>query len=217
MGIGILLTGSAGTGKTMAASIIANTLGLELYRIDLSKMISKYIGETEKQLSQLFDTARKTGVVLFFDEADSIFGKRSKVQNAQDRYANVEVSYLLQKIEEYEGIVILASNFKENIDEAFLRRLRFTIEFPTPNATQRELLWSRLIPENLLEKPISFASLAQKFKLSGANIRNIALYAAFNAADDESKISTAHIGKALKNELDKIGLGYNEDGFKKLY
>jgi len=216
-GIGILLTGSSGTGKTMAASIIANTLGLELYRIDLSKMISKYIGDTEKQLSQLFDMAKKSGVVLFFDEADSVFGKRSKVQNAHDRYANVEVSYLLQKIEEYEGIVILASNFKENIDEAFLRRLRFAIEFPTPNEEQRKLLWVRLFPKRLLEKDINFTPFAKKFKLSGANIRNVALYAAFNAVGNDAKIGIEHIVKSLKGELDKIGVGYVEDDFKELH
>lgn len=215
-GIGVLLSGPSGTGKTMTASILANTLGLELYKIDLSKMISKYVGETEKQLSELFDTAKKTGTMLFFDEADSVFGKRSAVQDAHDRYANIEVSYLLQKIEEYEGIVILASNFKENIDEAFLRRFRFTVEFSMPNVEQRELLWTKFFSEDILAKPISFEMHAKRFKLSGANIRNIALYAAFNAAADESKISIIHIVKALKGELNKIGNGYTEDDFREL-
>ena len=215
-GIGVLLSGPSGTGKTMAASILAHTLGLELYKIDLSKMISKYIGETEKQLSELFDTAKKTGTMLFFDEADSVFGKRSAVQDAHDRYANIEVSYLLQKIEEYEGIVILASNFKENIDEAFLRRFRFTVEFSMPNVEQRALLWTKFFSEDILKKSISFEMYAKRFKLSGANIRNIALYAAFNAAADESKVNIKHIIKALKSEMEKTGLSFVEDDFKGL-
>jgi len=213
-GISLLFSGSSGTGKTMAASILANTLGLELYKIELSQMVSKYIGETEKNLSALFDTAQESGVILFFDEADALFGKRTEVKDSHDRYANIEVSYLLQKIEDYDGIVILASNFKENIDEAFLRRLRFVIDFPVPDATQRELIWHKLLPHTLLDESIDFTPLARQFKLSGANIRNIALYAAFNAAGEECKIGIPHIIKALKSELDKIGDIFNESNLE---
>lgn len=215
-GISLLFSGSSGTGKTMTASVLANTLGLELFKIDLSQMVSKYIGETEKHLSKLFSMAKESGVILFFDEADSIFGKRSEVQDAHDRYANIEVSYLLQKIEEYDGIVILASNFKENIDEAFLRRLRFVIEFPTPDASQRKVLWEKLFPLKLLEESIDFTLLAKHFKLSGANIRNIALYSAFEAAGESSKINMHHIIKALESELKKNGLVYNEKNLEDL-
>lgn len=208
-GITLLFSGSSGTGKTMAASIVANRLGLALYKIDLSHMVSKYIGETEKNLSNIFELAQGSGVVLFFDEADAIFGKRAEVKEAHDRYANIEVSYLLQKIEEYEGIVILASNFKENIDEAFLRRFRFIIDFPTPDAEHREKIWHKVLPEKLLNSPMDFSTFAKSFKLSGANIRNIALYAAFYAAEKNSKIAKEHLVKALKNELEKTGTSFN--------
>ncbi len=212
-GISVLFAGASGTGKTLTASILADVLNLELYKIDLSKLVSKYIGETEKHLALLFKKAKEENLMLFFDEADSIFGKRSEVQNAHDRYANIEVSYLLQKIEEYDGIVILASNFKENIDEAFLRRLRFVIDFPTPNAEQRKELWQKLLPLEHLEESIDFTQVAQTFKLSGANIRNIALASAFFAAGEESKISMTHLMKALQNELDKVGIRYDERYF----
>ena len=215
-GLTLLFSGASGTGKTMAASVLATTLGLELYKIDLSQMISKYIGETEKHLAKLFQVARESGVILFFDEADAIFGKRTELKDSHDRYANIEVSYLLQSIEEYEGIVILASNYKENIDEAFLRRLRFVIDFPVPDADQRRELWYKLLPQSLLDKPIEFTNLAKKFKLSGANIRNVALYAAFNAAGEEKKIDVNHISDALKSELEKIGLEVNKDDFERL-
>ncbi len=213
-GINLLFSGSSGTGKTMAASILANTLGLELYKIELSQMVSKYIGETEKNLSALFDTAQESGVILFFDEADALFGKRTEVNDSHDRYANIEVSYLLQRIEDYDGIVILASNFKENIDEAFLRRLRFVIDFPVPDAIQRKLIWHKLLPLKLLNESINFAPLARQFKLSGANIRNVALYSAFNAAGEDKKIGIPHIIKALRSELDKIGDISNESDFE---
>ena len=210
-GLTLLFSGVSGTGKTMAASVIANTLGLELYKIDLSQMISKYIGETEKNLAKLFEAAKESGVILFFDEADAVFGKRTELKDSHDRYANIEVSYLLQRIEEYEGIVILASNFKENIDEAFLRRLRFVIDFPTPDAKQREALWQKLLPKRLIETEIPLTEIAERFKLSGANIRNIALYAAFNAAGEGRKIASGHLKKALQNELEKSGVSLEKN------
>lgn len=210
-GLTLLFSGPSGTGKTLAASVLANTLGLELYKIDLSQMISKYIGETEKNLAKLFEAAKESGVILFFDEADAVFGKRTELKDSHDRYANIEVSYLLQRIEDYDGIVILASNLKENIDEAFLRRLRFVIDFPTPDAKQREALWKKLLPKRLLETPIPLTEIAKRFKLSGANIRNIALYAAFNAASETRKISPVHLKKALQNELEKVGVSLEKN------
>jgi len=213
-GLSMLFSGSSGTGKTMAASILANALGLELYKIDLSQMMSKYIGDTEKQLASLFNAAEALGIVLFFDEADSVFRKRTTISSSHDSYANTSVSYLLQKIEEYEGIVILASNFKENIDSAFLRRLRFVVDFPSPDAKQRELLWGKLLPLSLLKEPIDLRTLSKNFKFSGANIRNVSLYAAFHAAGDEGKITVDHIVKALKSELEKVGLPYGESDLK---
>jgi len=204
-GIGVLFTGSPGTGKTMAASILANELGLDIYRIELSQVISKYIGETEKNLSKIFEEARKSGVILFFDEADAIFGKRTETKDSHDRYANIEVSYLLQKIEEYDGLVILASNFRQNIDEAFVRRMRFIINFPFPDKEMRALIWKQVFPKNApLEKEIDFSLLSQKFALSGANIRNIALFSAFFAAEQEEQIQMKHIVQGLKIELTKI-------------
>jgi len=212
-GINLLFSGASGTGKTMAASILANELNLELFKIDLSNMVSKYIGETEKNLSILFNLAQESNIILFFDEADAIFGKRSNIKEAHDKHANIETSYLLQKIEEYEGIVILASNFRENIDEAFIRRLRFIIEFPTPDVKQREAIWKKVLSTKYLKEDISFCSLAKQFKFSGANIRNIALYSAFYATSDNSKIDKKHIIKAIKSELDKTNITVNDSDF----
>lgn len=213
-GLGVLFSGSSGTGKTMAASILANELGLELYRVELSKIVSKYIGETEKNLANIFDIAEQSGVVLFFDEADAIFGKRSQTQDAHDRYANIEVSYLLQKIEAYNGLVILASNFKNNIDEAFLRRMRFVIDFPLPNEPQRKIIWHRIFSKEMNIQNIDFEYLAKNFKLSGANIRNAALYAAFNALEQNTSVNMGSILKGVKRELDKIGKPIKEEEYK---
>jgi ATP-dependent 26S proteasome regulatory subunit len=217
-GLSILFTGPPGTGKTMAASILANELKLDLYRIELSRVVSKYIGETEKNLSKIFDAAQGSGVVLFFDEADAIFGKRSETKDAHDRYANIEVSYLLQKIEEYDGLVILASNFRQNIDEAFMRRIRFIVNFPFPDDDARELIWKKVFPKDSpLEKKIDFALLSQKFALSGANIRNVALFAAFFAVEQQDEIQMEHIVQGLKIELTKIGKRFKPVDFTSLY
>lgn len=209
-GIGVLFAGASGTGKTMTASILANTLGLELYRIELSKIVSKYIGETEKNLSNIFAAAEESGIVLFFDEADAIFGKRTEIKDSHDRYANIEVSYLLQRIEAYNGIVILASNFRNNIDDAFVRRMRFIIDFPLPNEIQREAIWRKIFDKKVVAKEIDFAFLGKTFKLSGANIRNAALYAAFNAAESFEIVNVDHIYKGVKRELQKIGKPFKE-------
>jgi len=210
-GLGILFTGSPGTGKTMAASILANTLDLDLYRIELSQIVSKYIGETEKNLSKIFEAAAGSGVALFFDEADAIFGKRTEVKDAHDRYANIEVSYLLQKIEEYDGLVILASNFRKNIDEAFIRRMRFIIEFPFPDESMRELIWEKSFPQKApLDHNVKYTYLAKNFALSGANIRNSTLFAAFFASEQQSSIQMKHIAEGLKIELTKMGKSYKD-------
>jgi len=214
MGLGVLFSGASGTGKTMAASILANALGLELYRIELSKIVSKYIGETEKNLSKIFEVAEESGIVLFFDEADAIFGKRSEVKDAHDRYANIEVSYLLQKIEEYDGLVILASNFKNNIDEAFVRRMRFIVDFPLPDEKEREKIWNKMFSEGTSTKDIDFNLLSKSFKLSGANIRNAALYAAFNAVEKDEELTIGNIISGVKSELRKIGKPIREKDFE---
>lgn len=205
-GLSILFVGPSGTGKTMAAEIVANELALDLYKIDLSCIVSKYIGETEKNLNRIFSEAEQSNAVLFFDEADAVFGKRSEVKDSHDRYANIETNYLLQKMEEYEGIVILASNFQKNIDEAFKRRLRFIIDFPFPEKEPRYRIWQRVFPAGTpLDRDIDFAFLAQKLKLSGGSIRNIALSAAFLAAGNSGHVSMEHIICATKREFQKVG------------
>lgn len=205
-GLNALFCGSSGTGKTMASGILARELGLELYKIDLSAVVSKYIGETEKQLNRIFHEARSSNCVLFFDEADALFGKRSEIKDAHDRYANVEVAYLLQKIEEYEGIVILATNFRKNIDDAFTRRMHFIIEFPFPDTESRERIWRGLIPAAApLSSDVNFAFLARQFEFSGGNIRNIALSAAFLAAEGGGEIGMEHFLFATARELQKLG------------
>lgn len=205
-GLSILFVGASGTGKTMAAEIIARELALDLYKIDLSCVVSKYIGETEKNLSRVFAEAEQSNAVLFFDEADAVFGKRSEVKDSHDRYANIEINYLLQRMEEYEGIVILASNFQKNIDEAFTRRLRFIIEFPFPEKDYRDQIWRKVFPaETPLAPDIDFDFLAHKLKLSGGSIRNIALSAAFLAAANSGHVGMEHIVCAAKREFQKMG------------
>jgi ATP-dependent 26S proteasome regulatory subunit len=205
-GLSVLFSGSSGTGKTMAAGILASELGLDLYRIDLSIVVSKYIGETEKQLSLIFREARTSNAVLFFDEADALFGKRSEVKDAHDRYANVEIAYLLQKMEEYEGIVILATNLRRNIDDAFTRRLQHIIDFPFPDAEHRERIWRSILPPGApVAADIDFRFLGRQFELAGGNIRNIALAAAFLAADEGKPIRMEHCIVATALELQKTG------------
>jgi hypothetical protein len=205
-GLNVLFCGPSGTGKTMAAGILAVELGLDIYKIDLSTVISKYIGETEKQLGLIFKEARSSNAILFFDEADALFGKRSEVKDAHDRYANVETAYLLQKIEEYEGIVVLTTNLRKNIDDAFARRLHHVIEFSFPDAAQRLLIWTNLLPAAAHCDPeIDFGFLARQFDLSGGAIRNIALAAAFLAAEQQSPIRMEHFILATAREIIKLG------------
>ncbi len=205
-GVASLFTGPSGTGKTMAAEIIANELGLDLFRIDLSRVVSKYIGETEKNLERIFAAAVRSNSVLLFDEADALFGKRSAVNDAHDRYANVEISYLLQRMEQYEGITILTSNLRGNIDEGFWRRLAFTVHFPFPDAETRLEIWKRIWPEETeLDPDLDFVKLGQVLSLSGANIRNIGLSAAFLAAAEHRPVRMTDILHATRREYAKVG------------
>lgn len=204
-GLSALFAGPSGTGKTLAAEIIAGDLGLDLYRIDLSAVVSKYIGETEKNLSRIFAEAQKSSVVLFFDEADALFGKRSEVKDAHDRYANIEIAYLLQRMEEYDGIAILATNLRQNLDEGFSRRLYTTVEFPFPDDVYRERIWNSIFPSQLpLAEDVDFAFLARAFPFSGGNIKNVAVTAAFLGAE-EGEVRMAHLIRAARRELIKMG------------
>jgi AAA+ superfamily predicted ATPase len=210
-GLSVLFSGPPGTGKTMAAQVIAAELQLDLYQIDLSQVVSKYIGETEKNLGRVFDEADASQAVLFFDEADALFGKRSEVKDAHDRYANIEIGYLLQRMEEYEGIAVLATNLKQNLDEAFVRRLRFIVEFPFPDEEHRRRIWEVTVPAGApLGDDVDFAVLARDLKLPGGNIRNIALAAAFSAAADGGVIAMAHFRRAARREHQKLGRSWNE-------
>ncbi|MGB9939400.1 AAA family ATPase [Methanosarcina sp.] len=216
-GLNVLFSGPPGTGKTMSAEILANEVKLDLYKIDLSSLVSKYIGETEKNLKKIFDEAETSNSVLFFDEADALFGKRSEVKDSHDRYANIETAYLLQKMEEHEGTVILASNFRKNMDDAFLRRLHFTVEFPLPDDKSRENIWRKAFPkETPISKNLDFAFLS-KFKLTGGNIKNIVLAASFLAAEDSGAVVMEHIIKATKREYEKIGKLFTEIDFGEYY
>jgi AAA+ superfamily predicted ATPase len=205
-GLSILFSGPPGTGKTMAADVLAGSLELDLYKIDLSTVVSKYIGETEKNLARIFDEARTSNAILFFDEADALFGKRTQVRDAHDRYANVEISYLLQKMEEYEGVVILATNLRKNLDEAFVRRLHVTVEFPMPDVADRRRIWAQIWPAATPRHPdLDLEFLARHVEVAGGNIRNIALAGAFLAAADGGVVTMAHLLRATHREYQKMG------------
>jgi len=217
-GLNVLFSGPSGTGKTMAAGIIASEVGLDIYKIDLSNVVSKYIGETEKNLNRIFKEAETSNSILFFDEADALFGKRSEVKDAHDRYANIEIGYLLQKMEEYEGVVILATNLGKNIDDAFLRRMNFVIEFPFPDETQRKFIWTGIFPKNApLSNDIDYKFLSEKLKLAGGNIKNIALCAAFYAAEESKEIGMHQIMHSVKREYQKIGKPFFKADFEPYY
>ena len=202
----------------MAADIIANEFNLSMYQIDLSSVVSKYIGETEKNLNRIFREAASGDVILFFDEADALFGKRSEVKDAHDRYANIEINYLLQKMEDHEGIVILATNLSKNLDEAFLRRLHHSIEFPFPEERQRLLIWKEIFPGDApLAADIDYSFLAERFKLSGGNIKNVALTAAFYAADEIVGLRCAISSWRCKREMQKMGKLCVKGDFGKYY
>ncbi|MEM7092088.1 MAG: ATP-binding protein [Actinomycetota bacterium] len=204
-GLVALFAGPSGTGKTLSAEIIAGELGLDLYKIDLSSVVSKYIGETEKNLERIFTAAGAANLVLFFDEADSIFGKRSEVSDAHDRYANIEVSYLLQRMESYDGLIILATNLKKNIDEAFLRRIHVAIEYALPEVEERRRIWELAFPTTAPTVDLDFDVLARQFKIAGGQIRNAGLNAAFLAAEADTDITMETVMLGLKREFQKIG------------
>jgi hypothetical protein len=217
-GLKAMFAGESGTGKTMAAQVLANELGLELYRVDLATVVSKYIGETEKNLDRIFAAAEGSNAILFFDEADALFGKRSGVSDAHDRYANIEVAYLLQKMEGYVGAVILATNFRSNIDDAFLRRLDFVIDFPFPEADDRRRIWQLLLPEQApVGDDVDLDFLATRFKLSGGGIRNCSLAAAFIAAEEGGAIGMAHLVRAVALEYGKLGRLTLEADFERFH
>jgi len=208
-GINALFAGESGTGKTMAAEVIANDLNLHLYRIDLSSVVSKYIGETEKNLRRLFDAAEDGGAILFFDEADALFGKRSEVKDSHDRYANIEINYLLQRMEAYRGLAILATNLKGALDQAFLRRLRFIVNFPFPGLTERRAIWSGVFPGDTPTTDLDYDWLA-RLNLTGGSIHNVAINAAFSAAQAGGSVSMPVILEAARAEFRKLERPYNE-------
>jgi len=203
LGISALFAGASGTGKTLAAEVLANALRLDLYRIDLSQVVSKYIGETEKNLRRVFDAADDGGAVLLFDEADALFGKRSEIKDSHDRYANIEVSYLLQRMESYRGLAILTTNLKDSLDTAFLRRIRFIVNFPFPDAPERAGIWPRMFPAATPLEGVDMARLA-RLNVAGGAIRNIALNAAFLAADAEEPVRMTHLLRAAQIEYAKL-------------
>jgi hypothetical protein len=215
-GLSALFSGPPGTGKTMAAEVIAADLKVELLKIDLSQIVSKYIGETEKNLHQLFDQAAAALAILFFDEADALLGKRSAVKDAHDRYANTEIAYLLQKMEEYEGIAILATNLRQNMDQAFTRRMRFIVEFPFPEEEDRLRIWTTVWPKEVpLAGDVDLAWLARQFQLSGGSIRNVALAAAFLAAEQDQAVAMRHLMLATRRELQKMGRLVSDQEYRK--
>ncbi|ESA38845.1 atpase [Leptolyngbya sp. Heron Island J] len=203
LGMTALFAGSSGTGKTLAAEVLANMLDLDLYKIDLSAVISKYIGETEKNLSRVFDAAETGGAILLFDEADALFGKRNEVKDSHDRYANIEVSYLLQRMESYRGLAILTTNLPDAIDRAFMRRIRFMAQFPFPDWSERTAIWQRMFPVQTPTDGLDFRKLA-RLNVAGGNIRNIALNAAFLAADDDEPVQMHHLLQAAQREYGKL-------------
>ncbi len=203
LGISALFTGTSGTGKTMAAEVLANELDLDLYRIDLSQVVSKYIGETEKNLRRVFDAAEQSGAILLFDEADALFGKRSEVKDSHDRYANIEVSYLLQRMETYRGLAVLTTNLRKALDQAFLRRIRFVVAFPFPDVDLRSEIWRRVFPATTPTDELNIGKLA-RLNVAGGNIHNIALHAAFIAADAGQPVRMTHLQRAARLEYAKL-------------
>ena len=217
-GLKVLFAGESGTGKTMAAQVLGAELGLEMFRVEVAGTVSKYIGETEKNLERIFSAADGSNAILFFDEADALFGKRSEVSDAHDRYANLEVSYLLQRMEAYPGAVILATNFRRNLDDAFIRRLDFVIDFPFPEPADRRRIWQRVLPPSApVADDVDLDFLATRFKLSGGAIRNCSLAAAFGAAEEGTEIDMRHLVRAVAQEYAKQGRLTLEADFERFH
>lgn len=216
-GVSALFYGPPGTGKTMGAQVLAHELKTELYKVNLSSVMSKYIGETEKNLEKIFDGVRHTRNILFFDEADALFGKRTEVKDSHDKYANAETAYLLQKMEEYPGIVILATNYMQNFDEAFKRRLKFMIEFPFPDPVCRKQMWKQVFPPELPLGDLDYDYLAERFELSGSSIKNIAVAAAFLAVPEKRPVELADVLTALRREMEKAGKSMSPESFGEYY
>jgi len=217
-GLAVLFSGSPGTGKTMAAEVLANALNLPMFRIDLSQVVNKYIGETEKNLRRIFDAAELSDCILFFDEADALFGKRTEVKDAHDRFANIEVSYLLERMERFKGLAILATNRRKDIDEAFVRRLRYLIEFPLPEIAEREQIWRQVFPAEVDVSEVDFSFLARQFTLSGGHIRSIAFAACLQMAGSgdrtgERGMDMETVLVAVKRELEKMNRAAGEEIF----
>jgi SpoVK/Ycf46/Vps4 family AAA+-type ATPase len=205
-GLVCLFSGPPGTGKTMAAQVIGRRIGFDVYRIDLSQIVNKYVGETEKNLAKVFDEAQRSKAVLFFDEAETLYGDRTDVKTAQDRFANIEIGYLLQRIETFEGIAILATNLQKNLDEAFLRRLNVIAEFPIPEAAERLQIWNKLLPPAVERTDdVDVDLLSRQFRIAGGDIRNSIFSAMLFAADDEAELGMSHLVRGLWRELRKSG------------
>lgn len=202
-GVSVLLSGPPGTGKTMAAQVITNQLNMQLFKVQLSQVVSKYIGETEKNLRRIFTEAKQANCVLFFDETDALFGKRSEVKDSHDRHANIETAYLLQQMEEYDGVVLMATNLLQNIDEAFMRRISFVISVPFPDAPTRKLLWKKMMDAKAPTEDIDWDFLAENFKMAGGNIKNCIIHAAFLAASENKPIGMRHLLTGIVNEQRK--------------
>jgi SpoVK/Ycf46/Vps4 family AAA+-type ATPase len=215
LGVSVLFAGASGTGKTMAAEVIANELHLPLYRVDLSTVVNKYIGETEKNLRRLFDAAEDGGAILHCDEADALFGKRSEVKDSHDRHANIEIDYLLQRIEAFRGLAILTTNMKNALDSAFLRRLRFVVNFPFPGVAEREAIWRSAFPAALRIDALDFDQLA-RLNLPGGSIHSIVLNAAFLAARQAGAVTMPLVLEAARTEFRKLDKPINEADFRRL-
>jgi AAA+ superfamily predicted ATPase len=215
LGVKVLFAGASGTGKTMAAGVIAREVGLDLVKVDLAGLVSKYIGETEKNLDKVFASVRAGNALLFFDEADALFGKRSETKDSHDRYANIEVAYLLQKLEAHDGVVVLATNIRRNIDDAFSRRLHYVVDFPQPDATDRERLWRGMFPPESPVGDLDYGLIAREFELCGGDIRNVVLEAAFLAAAEPAAIGMRHLARALAQQQAKQGRTPNAAEFQR--
>jgi SpoVK/Ycf46/Vps4 family AAA+-type ATPase len=203
-GLSVLFSGPPGTGKTMAAQVVTNQLHMQMYKIQLSQIVSKYIGETEKNLRQVFTEAGNANCILFFDEMDALFGKRSEVKDSHDRNANIETAYLLQQMEEYDGVILMATNLLQNIDEAFMRRINFVISFPFPDVRTRKLLWEKMLDTGApISDDVDLDFLAKSFKLAGGNIKNCAVHAAFLAAAEDKPVSMKHLISSIVSEQRK--------------